>query len=322
MLKIAFFALGIIIIVLTVFAFGAEGVITAIASANYFYIALAFLTYILTIALLTARMKVICKIPYKEAAKIVFSGLFFNVVTPIAKIGGEPAKIYMLKGRYGTSKSTAFVFLDTIVELLVSFMVFVVIMVVFAGSLPKFLLPSFIVFTVIIAIIFVVFLKICLSHGWSEKITRRLIKFVSRFRKVEDKGYARAFTDSFRLLVGDGKLLAGTSGITLGTKILEFLRLWLVFMAFGISLPLDVILLVWVVFLVLYMMPWLPGGLGIVEAGGAGAFIFFGVQNSIAVSGVLIERLITFWFVIVVGIAFGMTKLIKKGEKNAAAAAV
>src|SRR3989338_6612845 len=117
MLKITLFALGIAIIAFTIYFFGAEGIITAIASANYFYIVLAFLTYLLTIALLTARMKVICKIPYREAMKIVFSGLFFNVVTPIAKIGGEPAKIYMLKGRYGTSKSTAFVFLDTIVEL-------------------------------------------------------------------------------------------------------------------------------------------------------------------------------------------------------------
>ena len=58
------------------------------------------------------------------------------------------------------------------------------------------------------------------------------------------------------------------------------------------------------------MVPWLPGGLGIVEAGGAGAFIFFGVQKSISISGVLIERLITFWFVIIIGILFGMEKIL------------
>ena len=54
----------------------------------------------------------------------------------------------------------------------------------------------------------------------------------------------------------------------------------------------------------LFLVPWLPGNLGLIEFGTAGALTLLGVTGTAAAGGVLLDRFISFWLVLVIGLAF------------------
>ena len=90
--------------------------------------------------------------------------------------------------------------------------------------------------------------------------------------------------------------------ITFVSKIVEFLRTWVIFLALGVVLPFEIVIFVWSIIMILSLVPWLPGNLGLIEAGGASAYILFGVASAVAVSGILIERLMSLWLMMGIGL--------------------
>src|SRR5262249_51491211 len=78
--------------------------------------------------------------------------------------------------------------------------------------------------------------------------------------------------------------------------------LWASFHAFGVKVPLGVVVQGFFVGMVANLFPFAPGGVGAVDAGMIGTFVLFGVPGEAVFPAVLMYRLIAFWLPIPPGI--------------------
>ena len=307
MLTKVLFAIGIVLIALVLSFFGLREVAGVVSTTSLEPLVLAAVLQIVILFLLAFRLMLIAgkykRLGLPEAFRISMSGMAISMLTPIAKIGGEPLKIYQLKRRMNTPKATAVIAVDTLAELAISLFAVFVIFLIFLNDVPVVIFHSFIVFLVVIAVIIVALLKLFLNPRLTAGIIRWTTRRISRFIRVEKKDYAKLFYSAFRMLIRDKKIMASIFGVSFVIKLIEFARMWLVFAAIGIFLPAQIVMIIWAVVLVLLFVPWLPGSLGLVEFFGTGALIFFGLTSGTAAAGMLIDRFISFWMVLVLGLA-------------------
>jgi uncharacterized membrane protein YbhN (UPF0104 family) len=78
--------------------------------------------------------------------------------------------------------------------------------------------------------------------------------------------------------------------------------LWASFMAFGVSVPIAVVVQGFFLGMVANLFPLAPAGVGAVDAGMIGAFVLFGVPEETVFPAILIFRLVAFWMPIPLGI--------------------
>jgi uncharacterized protein (TIRG00374 family) len=78
--------------------------------------------------------------------------------------------------------------------------------------------------------------------------------------------------------------------------------LWASFHAFGIHVPLAVVVQGFFLGMVANLIPFAPAGVGAVDAGMIGAFVLFGLPEGMVFPAVLVYRLIAFWMPIPFGV--------------------
>jgi uncharacterized membrane protein YbhN (UPF0104 family) len=78
--------------------------------------------------------------------------------------------------------------------------------------------------------------------------------------------------------------------------------LWASFHAFGVHVPLAVVVQGFFLGMVANLFPLAPAGVGAVDAGMIGAFVLFGVPETTVFPAILVFRLVAFWMPIPVGI--------------------
>jgi uncharacterized protein (TIRG00374 family) len=78
--------------------------------------------------------------------------------------------------------------------------------------------------------------------------------------------------------------------------------LWASFEAFGVSVPIAVVIQGFFLGMVANLFPFAPAGVGAVDAGMIGAFVLFGIPEETVFPAILIYRLIAFWLPIPLGI--------------------
>ena len=98
--------------------------------------------------------------------------------------------------------------------------------------------------------------------------------------------------------------------------------LWAAFHAYGVQVPLGVVVQGFFVGMVANLFPFAPGGVGAVDAGMIGAFVLFGVPGAEVFAAVLTYRLIAFWLPIPPGIVafLQLRKTVARWEEERAAA--
>ena len=105
-----------------------------------------------------------------------------------------------------------------------------------------------------------------------------------------------------KLLISNKKVLYYTIPLSFIIWVFEIIRVYLVFLAFGANVNLIVIGEVFIVASLVGMIPLLPGGLGAID----GMMIIFysaaGISSSISAAATVIERLISFWMVTILGL--------------------
>jgi putative heme transporter len=79
--------------------------------------------------------------------------------------------------------------------------------------------------------------------------------------------------------------------------------LWASFHAFGVHVPLAVVVQGFFLGMVANLIPFAPAGVGAVDAGMIGAFVLFGIPEDTVFPAILIYRLIAFWMPIPFGVA-------------------
>ncbi len=94
--------------------------------------------------------------------------------------------------------------------------------------------------------------------------------------------------------------------------------LWASFHAFGVSVPLGVVIQGFFLGTVANLFPFAPGGVGAVDAGLIGAFVLFGVPSGDVFPAVLTYRVIAFWLPIPPGIIafFQLRNTVQRWERE------
>ena len=78
--------------------------------------------------------------------------------------------------------------------------------------------------------------------------------------------------------------------------------LWASFHAFGVQVPLAVVVQGFFLGMVANLFPLAPAGVGAVDAGMIGAFVLFGIPEGTVFPAILVFRLVAFWMPIPAGV--------------------
>ncbi|MGE5281515.1 MAG: lysylphosphatidylglycerol synthase transmembrane domain-containing protein [Chloroflexota bacterium] len=94
--------------------------------------------------------------------------------------------------------------------------------------------------------------------------------------------------------------------------------LWASFQAFGVEVPIAVVVQGFFLGMVANLFPLAPAGVGAVDAGMIGAFVLFGVPEETVFPAILIYRLVAFWLPIPPGIVafFQLRKRVARWEEE------
>ena len=100
--------------------------------------------------------------------------------------------------------------------------------------------------------------------------------------------------------------------------------LWASFHAFDVQVPLGVVIQGFFVGMVANLIPFVPGGVGAVDAGMIGTFVLFGLPAGEVFAAVLVYRLIAFWLPIPPGIVafFQLRRTVARWERERGKGAV
>jgi uncharacterized membrane protein YbhN (UPF0104 family) len=94
--------------------------------------------------------------------------------------------------------------------------------------------------------------------------------------------------------------------------------LWASFQAFGVEVPIAVVVQGFFLGMVANLFPLAPAGVGAVDAGMIGAFVLFGIPEETVFPAILIYRLVAFWLPIPPGIVafFQLRKRVARWEEE------
>jgi uncharacterized membrane protein YbhN (UPF0104 family) len=94
--------------------------------------------------------------------------------------------------------------------------------------------------------------------------------------------------------------------------------LWASFHAFGVQVPLAVVVQGFFLGMVANLFPLAPAGVGAVDAGMIGAFVLFGIPEETVFPAILVFRLVAFWLPIPLGIIafFQLRKTVHRWEEE------
>lgn len=102
--------------------------------------------------------------------------------------------------------------------------------------------------------------------------------------------------------MSDRKLLIEATVISFVVWFLELLRVYIVFLAFGVNVSLGMIAAVFLVSTLIGIIPALPGGLGSIDGVMILLYSMAGITASVSTAATLVERMISLWMVIIIGV--------------------
>ncbi|NYT04686.1 MAG: flippase-like domain-containing protein, partial [Candidatus Methanofastidiosa archaeon] len=309
-----FFA-GIVLIFIFIHFVGYEEFITLIRSSNPLYLALALLFQILNLFFEAYKWKPILEslkpnISIKNVFMATMVGIFFNNVTPGARTGGEPMKTFLISREEELSPiETVFatVTVDRIVESL-PFFALAVFSVMYVNLFYTVKWGIIVLLSLIIVAYIAVLLVasyICFNKNAGEKVVFRVLtiigKFSKRIKKYEDLALSMVenFHAQFQLILKSRDNLYRSILASVIMWVCWILRTYFVFLALGKPLNPVLVALVTTISLLMGLIPFLPGGLGIVEVTMSVLYAALKVGKNVALTATILDRILSFWFVLV-----------------------
>lgn len=133
---------------------------------------------------------------------------------------------------------------------------------------------------------------------WSQGYRRAgLVGRIARGPEAVADGLRKAF-DLMRHPSRGALAVLGASGFWAS----QIAILWATFRAFDVSVPIAVLVMGFFLGMVANLIPFVPGGVGAVDAGLIGAYVLFGLPEATCFAAVLIYRLVAFWMPLPPGI--------------------
>ncbi|MDK2983218.1 MAG: glycosyltransferase 2 family protein [Thermococcaceae archaeon] len=280
---------GIGVIIALIWWAGVEETLKLVMEAKLEYFLLALLMQILATLAWAFRWRIFLKraevrVRVRDIIIATMVGIFANNLTPGARAGGEPARMYVItkKSNGGYGQVFATIMADRILDV-IPVLIFTLLAFKYALSLKV----KFSVLNKITALIKRIFPE--KFAGIEETLEEKLKKSIMDFRKT------------FLELSKDPVVLGKTLFYSLALWGFMLLRTYFVFESIGYRLELQKILMVQMAGIALGMISILPGGVGITEAVNSALYLSLKIDKSLAVTATVLDRFISFWLPTIIG---------------------
>jgi len=287
---------------------------SALKRADLQLVATAIAVYFLSIALWAFRWQAALsfihhRVKFVVRYLILCAAIFLNNITPGARVGGDPfGRLYMLHKLEDTSYSSTMASLigDRALTPLI------VVSFLMAGLLLQFGKGSR-ELTIILIVVWALagfatvffprlfFKKRIAVKGISSIASRILGRFGRRGKVPETLGGIETFYSSSYETLDTWKKMSLMGGLTLALGALDVFRFYVIFLALGYHPQLSVLLIASSLPTIVGLIPFLPGGLVIVEGSLISVLTAFGVPLNLALAVTVIERGISFVLSTMVG---------------------
>jgi hypothetical protein len=297
------FSFAVLVFFLTRINIDLDDVLARMRTADPAFLLLAFAAYYLSFPVRAMRWRMLlgnaglrraenARLPgLPGLTEMIFLSWFANCIVP-AKLG-DAYRSYLLKQRARVSFSTTIgtILTERITDVLVLFGLMALAgLIAFHGHLPSELLYLMVFGGVLVGIVVA---GLVMLRSLRPLAARLLPARVHSFYHKFEQGILQSFRPQTipHLLVYTGIVW-----------LLEGLRLYCVALALGLKMPLSVTLFIALASSLLTTIPFTPAGLGFVESAVVTVLLWFRVDQATAVSVSFLDRIISYWSIIVFGV--------------------
>ncbi len=286
----------------------------ALLRADYSFVGLALFVYLAGLLIWSLRWHVtLSRVGYPLRLRSIFviivGGICINNVTPFTYAGGDPiARAYILKKTQKVPYHSGFatILTEFALDLPVYFSLLFLGTLLSVPGAPLWYLVLVVAIWLTIIFFWSLFFHRVLSNSTGlNRITSILFRVMKIFRRGPAKSKLRrsvsGFYSSSAGIIGDRRVVFYIILLTAILWTFVIARLFLIFQALGFNPPLYMLVFAATMPAIVGMIPFLPGGLGTVDATMVSVFLVFGAPAGIALSATLIERAITLVFSTLVG---------------------
>jgi len=260
------------------------------------------------------------KVSMKNIIPSTFIGYLVNNITPVGLAGGEPIRAYLLYKTDEISMPTAAssVIVDLALEILPIFiMILLSIGIVLSSGVPAAVSFLLLLMALILGVLFAAVIGITYHKTYSSTLLRLLTKIISImpfFKRYSDKiednfdEITNRFDEAMKLQLLDKWIISQGIFISMLVWILRVLRLYVSFMALGISIALPTIVVVETMVSTVSFLPLLPGALGIWEWTSVELFSIISPYTGVIISreyatmGTLMNRVFIYLIPSIIGV--------------------
>lgn len=287
---------------------------------------------LVTIALLIWQWKKVVETvgvypTWRDLLEVNMRGIFFDTVTPGAKMGGEVARVYTLKKRLDMSLGDGFLVVGVQKTLsLVSFLILSTLSLMWFYLNTRVQILYMVIFG--IGLIFLLGLLVLFISFiiFQNKIQKR-ISSLPIGKKIKEKiiSFFSSYSSSFASLKDNKKNFIGQIALSALIWLIFALKMYILAYSLGIKIGWLTLSAITYLTYMVGMLPMLPGGIGSFEGSMIGLLLLKGIDINTGITLTVLFRFITFWFpfllsLISIGISeirsFFTKNCLKKGEKK------
>ncbi len=317
--KVGAAGLAILLILALIWIAGVNETIEILKRANLRLFISAIITFVVTIILWALRWDVFLKgigvnANFRDVLRGILIGMFVNNVTPGARGGGEPVRMYFIakrsEGDYGPIFAT--IMADRLLDLIPVFTM-LILSSWYAYSIgAKKMTWILLILTLLLFLLLIAGLLIMLNRQRMESIINKALKFALRIsprrmkkweekiQNLVDKGIPQ-FQITVKIILKQKKDFTIALILSYIFWTLVILRSYLVFLSINYRIDIAKVMVVQMATIVIGLVSIIPGGAGITETINSGLYLALGIDKSIAITATLLERLISYWGPTVVG---------------------
>jgi len=252
------------------------------------------------------------KVKFRDIYLIHLIGLAVNSITPVARLGGEPVRLYLLnkhakiRNSIGSATIIASGFFDLGSFLLLN--IIAILLVYFSLQLPlAFVYPLFF-FVIVFSVLTLSLVHISINRKASLFVTHWFISKLKKFKLLRERleKWGERTDEEVKRYVTTVKMSLSSTlllnlFITAMLRVLEVLRVYMIVLAVNEHIGFMWIIVALAFAITTGLIPSPPGGFGIVEPAMTAVFLLGGLALSSAITIVLIDRLIVVGFTSLLG---------------------
>ncbi|MDP3395071.1 MAG: lysylphosphatidylglycerol synthase transmembrane domain-containing protein [Methanoregula sp.] len=287
------FLIGLLILAYVIIRSGIIENYQILFSVSIPLIILAFFLSLGTIALRIYRWKFLSEkynttISWHDASIVTIASLFYANITP-GKIG-DLYKAYYMQKRYAMSffDGISMIFYERFFELMILFLAACAIVFIELKGITVIVLE---VTAIILILLFFFYYKVDFFLSLMERYSSSI-------------PFLKKIPTDFRIRKLPFRDIVGVFIITIFSLGSEFIRLWVVALAFGYTLNPILLTIFFCLSIIAGLASQIPLGVGVMEASLGYFIILLGVASTDAMGIVLSDRMISMYFVLILGFVF------------------